>query len=401
MIKVCMLAEKLPSEFTGSGKQAIYLSNALSQMNIQVIGLCSSPSEKSYIDYSEGFPIVRLRSSHQIRIRSLQFMIKCLLWLLRNRDKYDILHIHGYCLAAIPSIVLCRILQKKTIYKVAIPGDDDPITISQSRLGRVKGIFLNRVDAFVAISERVRKMIVNNKCSNAKVFLIPNGVDKRFSFDEEISSKAKKYIIQRFQLKYDAKITLYVGSIQYLKGIDLLVRAWPRIVSECPVSCLLLVGPYNEGTDFHRQLIKSLHGYLDKTVFMVGDVPDPKLYYSASDVFVFPSRNESFGNALVEAMACGAACVATRIEGVTEDILVNGYNGLVVEQEDCKALAEAVVFLLRNPEFSRSYLAMNGIKTIDDKFRIDKVAAIYHELYKHLLSRNKVQINYPETSSCF
>jgi glycosyltransferase involved in cell wall biosynthesis len=383
-----MLAEKLPPEFTGSGKQAIYLSNALSQKNIQVIGLCSTPSGKSYIDYSEGFPIVHVSSSRRIRIRSFQFMIKCLFWLLRNRDKYDILHIHGYCGAAISSIVLCRILNKKTIYKVAIPGDDDPITISRSRLGRLKGIFLNRVDGFVAISERVRKTIVNNKCSSAKVFLIPNGVDKKFFFNKEISMEAKRYVTKTYGSKDDLRIVCYVGSIEHRKGIDLLAKAWPRIVSVFPDSCLLLVGPYSEEADFYRQIIESLKQYLGKTVFFVGTVTDPEIYYRASDVLVFPSRNESFGNVLVEAMACGTACVATRIEGITDDILLNSYNGLLVDQEDNEALADSVVSILRNPELKR-YLAMNAVKTVDEKFRIDMIAEKYVELYEYLLYGNE------------
>ena len=388
MIKVCMLTEKLPPEFTGSGKQAIYLSNALSQRNIQVIGLCSTPSEKSYIDYSEGFPIVRLRSSHRIYIRSLQFMIKCLLWLWRNRDKYAILHVHGYCWAAIPSIFLCRMLNKKTIYKVAIPGDDDPIAISQSRLGRLKAIFLNRVDGFVAISERVRKTIIDNKCSSAKVFLIPNGVDKKFCFNDEISREAKRYVTKTYGLKDDSRVVCSVGSIEHRKGIDLVASAWPQIVSVFPETWLLLVGPYSEETDFYRQIVESLKQYLGKTVFLVGTVTNPETYYRASDVLVFPSRNESFGNVLVEAMACGTACVATRIEGVTEGILVNGYNGLIVEQEDYEALADPVISILRNPEL-RNYLAMNAVKTVNEKFRIDIVAEKYIELYEYLLRANK------------
>jgi len=78
--------------------------------------------------------------------------------------------------------------------------------------------------------------------------------------------------------------------------------------------------------------------HLGKTVFLVGNVPDPELYYQASDVFVFPSRNESFGNVLLEAMACGRACVATLIHGVTESIIVDGHNGIVVNQEESQGI---------------------------------------------------------------
>ena len=93
-----------------------------------------------------------------------------------------------------------------------------------------------------------------------------------------------------------------------------------------------MVGPFFEQTNFHREFVSLLGEHLGRTVFLVGNVSDPECYYRASDVFVFPSRNESFGNVLVEAMACGRACVATLIDGVTESILLNGNNGIIVNQ---------------------------------------------------------------------
>jgi glycosyltransferase involved in cell wall biosynthesis len=386
-MKVCMLAEKFPPEFTGSGKQAVSLACALSQKNVQVIAICSRPLEKSSIDYSERFPIIRLRSSRRTRLRSFQFAMKSMIWLWRNRNKYDILHAHGYCWAAITALLVSKLLGKKTLYKITLPGEDDPSAIYNSRFGRIKSMFINKFDAFVAISNLVFKCTKGFERAINNIFTIPNGVDQKFSFNNAANIEARKSLIKGFRLDQDARIISYVGSIERRKGIDVLARSWHRICSEIPESRLFLVGPYFEGTEFYKWLVEFIREYLGTKVFLIGKVANPELYYRASDVFVFPSRNEGLPNALLEAMACGTACVATRIEGITDDILLNSYNGLLVDQEDNEALADSVVSILRNPELKK-YLAMNAVKTVDEKFRIDMIAEKYHEMYKYLLNGN-------------
>ena len=91
-------------------------------------------------------------------------------------------------------------------------------------------------------------------------------------------------------------------------------------------------------------------------------------------------------NALLEAMACGVACVVTRIEGITENIIESGYNGLVVDQGDHAVLADAILAILRNPELM-IHVGLNAAKTVEDKFRIDKIAERYYELYRDLVNK--------------
>jgi glycosyltransferase involved in cell wall biosynthesis len=384
-MKICMLAEKLPPEFTGSGNQAIYLSKALTAKNIQVIGLCSYPYKKTVIDYSESFPIVCLKSSRSERLRSFQFTIKSIIWLSENRDKYDILHVHGYCRAAIPAMLVAKLLGKKTVYKITLPGEDDPQALYKSRFGRIKNMLIDKFDAFVVISTRVLKTVKDFGKMPSKVVMIPNGVDNKFCVDEQTLQEAKLYLAEKYKLGSHNRIISYVGSIEYRKGTDLLAKSWPMVIAKVPEARLFLVGPCDKRTEFYQQLEAMLTEHIGKTVFFVGSVKNPELYYRASDVFVFPSRNESFGNVLVEAMACGTACLAARIEGVTEDILINGYNGLSIEQENIEALADAVINLLRAPAL-KDYLAENAVRTVKEKFRIEKIAERYFELYQSLLS---------------
>jgi len=383
-----MLAEKLPPEFTGSGRQAAFLGKSLIGKNVEVVGLCSNPNDQSDKDMSWGFPIFRLHTSSKKRIRSLEFAIKSTIWLLRNKGKYDILHVHGYCSGGLMGSIVAKKLGKKAIYKITLPGEDDPEALYQSRLGKLKILLLKQFDALVSISNRVQKCTEDFGIKNVRNYTIPNGVDERFCLNETANREARRELIAKYQLDKDARIILFMGSIEYRKGVDVLARAWPWIVSQVPESRLLMVGPFFEQTNFHQQLVSLLGEHLGRTVLLVGNVSDPERYYRASDVFVFPSRNESFGNVLTEAMACGTACVAADIKGVTTSIITNGYDGLIVESEDPNGLGNAILSILRKPEL-RNRLTGNAVKTVDEHFKIECIAEKYVDLYKLLLGERR------------
>ena len=79
-----------------------------------------------------------------------------------------------------------------------------------------------------------------------------------------------------------------------------------------------------------------------------GEVSDMPAFYRSCDLVVVPSRSESFGRTVIEAMACSLPVVATRVGGIPE-ILDDGKNGLLVDHEDENALHSAVKALLENP----------------------------------------------------
>ena len=97
-------------------------------------------------------------------------------------------------------------------------------------------------------------------------------------------------------------------------------------------------------------------------VIFVGNVPDDLLpqYYAASDVLVLPSKDmsEGFGLTLLEANATGKPVIASNVGGIPS-VVKNGYNGLLVQPNDPKALANAIVRLERNPREARA-MGRNG-----------------------------------------
>ena len=136
-----------------------------------------------------------------------------------------------------------------------------------------------------------------------------------------------------------------IGRLVPQKGFDLLLRAFAMVADDFPEWRLTIFG---EGPERVRleSLISELA--LNECVALPGRIANPATALGASAIFALPSRYEGFPNVLLEAMSCGAACVATRCDSGPAELLTNG-SGLLVPVEDVLQLAEALATLMDDP----------------------------------------------------
>jgi glycosyltransferase involved in cell wall biosynthesis len=106
-------------------------------------------------------------------------------------------------------------------------------------------------------------------------------------------------------------------------------------------------------------------------------------YYRAADVFVLPSLREGLPNALLEAMACGLASIASRLPGVTDSVVTDGVDGLLVEPAGREALAAALGRLLGDADLRRR-LGCAARQTVEARFSLPSIASRYISLYEEL-----------------
>lgn len=177
--------------------------------------------------------------------------------------------------------------------------------------------------------------------------------------------------VQLFPEVERKKQILAIGRLNdKLKGFDRLIDAFARIKNQEWI--LVFAGGDEEGIELKSQA-KS-YGVLDRIVFL-GKVKDIDRVYAEAGIFVIPSRSEGFPNALCEAMAAGLPCISFDFIAGPKDIITNGYDGILVENNNIELLAEAIELLIED-ESERLRLGENAMK-IRERLDEMKIGQLY------------------------
>jgi D-inositol-3-phosphate glycosyltransferase len=212
---------------------------------------------------------------------------------------------------------------------------------------------IRRADAIVGSTEHERNALVEHYGARREsVVVIPPGAD--LSTFRPLDRTAA-----RRELGLEGEALLFVGRIDPVKGLDTLLEAL-ELLGHRDRLRLLVVGGSPPGAparqiDADERALRELARQLgvDDRVDWLGPVEQERLplYYSAADVVVVPSRYESFGLVALEALACGAAVVASRVGGLPT-IVRDGENGLLVPWRTPAAFAERIEQILEEPDLA-------------------------------------------------
>ena len=210
-----------------------------------------------------------------------------------------------------------------------------------------------------------------------KVTVIPCGVDLT------LFSPMDKNEARRELGLSDKKIILFVGRIEPLKGIDLLLNAVAPLEDKSDLRILIIGGDSAESGEVARlsQLAANL-GVGEKVTFL-GAVEHEKLplFYNAANVCVMPSYYESFGLVALEALACGTPVIASRVGGLPS-IIRDGVTGYLIPWHCPEPFTERLELLLANEALAKS-LGLAG-RTSAAKFSWAIVAEQIREVYESL-----------------
>ncbi|MHC4743957.1 MAG: glycosyltransferase family 4 protein [Planctomycetota bacterium] len=298
-------------------------------------------------------------------------------WLLKARKHYRrLIRKNNYDLAhafsAFPTGYLCR--NGSVPYIISLRGSDVPgsnvrLQLDYKILAPVFRKIWNNSSGLIACSEGLKNRALSFLPS-ASIDVIPNGVDfERFS---PAATKPKDETLR----------LLTVGRLSGTKRVEMLIEA-VEIMDKEGLGVRLRVAGGGGLEDHLRQMV--IQKGLGRIVEMVGRVEPEKMpdVYRQSSVFVSATMQEGMSNAMLEAMACGLPIVTTRCEGVEELI---SDNGVVVEQDSARALADAVKGVAedagRYEEMSRS------ARKSAEGFGWKSVAQEYLERYNKVLNRN-------------
>jgi glycosyltransferase involved in cell wall biosynthesis len=182
-------------------------------------------------------------------------------------------------------------------------------------------------------------------------------------------------------LEADALVLGTVARFDRVKGLDVLLRAFARLLQRLPRAQLLIVGDGSEGERL-RRLGRSL-GVEGRVVF-AGFIPDAVRCLPLMDLYVSASRREGLPLALLEAMGCGLAVVATRAPGHV-DVVEDGVTGVLVPPGDFERLAGVAADLLADPA-RRSALGEAGRRRAETHFALSRMLREVTDLYRDAAS---------------
>jgi glycosyltransferase involved in cell wall biosynthesis len=239
-------------------------------------------------------------------------------------------------------------------------------------------------DQVHTVSDEVRAYMIEHDGLDPKsVVTVYNGIDVD-AVDRTVHSDEAR---RDLGVEPGQRLITTVCNVRPVKGVDVVIRAAAKVVGEFPDAVFAIVGfpndpvYYQEMQDLRDSLGIQRHVLfpgLRKQIFAV---------YKASDIFCLPSRSEGFSNALIEAMAAGLPCVATRVGGNPE-VVKEGHTGYIVENEDHEAMAERIRSLLRDPERARE-MGQNGAAVIRGTFTTKAMTSRVVSFYDHLLAAKR------------
>ncbi len=248
-------------------------------------------------------------------------------------------------------------------------------------LSRAHRHTLSRAARVIAVSQAVAKELRSQGIiEDSKIATVPNGIDVE-RFARACAGFDRAQFLRSMGLPVDCLLVGSVGELRTLKRHDDFIRAAARVAEKFPEAHFVLAGV--DATGEVRQQLERLVGELGlrERFHFLGWVDEAEELLCAMDVFVSASETESFGLAIVEAMAAGTAVVATRTEGAQE-VIDDQETGLLVPVGDVEAIAENVTELLTDST-KRSEIAARAQAAASSRFglkrMIDEIERIYEE----------------------
>ncbi|HUF39827.1 MAG TPA: glycosyltransferase family 4 protein [Anaerolineales bacterium] len=236
--------------------------------------------------------------------------------------------------------------------------------------------FLRTARRVIACSEASRAQFAALVPRSRPVDLVYNAVPVPAGpVTPETKTAARARLLAEFGLPPDTRVVITVGRVEPEKGQDLLLEAAAAVVRAVPGAVFLVVGPLGgEGDPYLHSLETAIDRLgLEGRVIFSGYRPDAGDLVLGADVMAHPSRKESFGLVLGEALARLTPVVAFRVGGVPE-IVRHGRSGWLVEPFDTGELAHRIAGLLSDSDL-RTAMGAAGRKDVLASFTVEAFAA--------------------------
>ena len=298
-------------------------------------------------------------------IRWLEVMAR----LLTTHKHTDCFYIVGTPKFAVWAVLMARWLHKPTTLVLTSKSE----IFEKNANWRLK--LLASCDNYIAISAEIaRGLREKAQIAEQKIHILPQGVDTVQRFHPAIVTD-KVQLRKKYNFPQDKIIVLFCARVVLNKGIDTMLKAW-RLVREKDKDIVLVV--VGGGVTTLLDEIKKAGKELDNSITVTGEVDRTDDYYKLADLYLFPSRFEGLPTTLMEAIASGLPCIASKIGG-DEDLVNPAQAGILVNPEDYELFADTILNLAHDQAL-RAYYSKNGreyaVKNLDSTVLLEPLRKI-------------------------
>ncbi|MFZ2095743.1 MAG: glycosyltransferase [Anaerolineales bacterium] len=305
-------------------------------------------------------------------------------YLKREIDSFDVVHLNGYRSPIMSTTA--QAAHSAGIPIVTQPHGSLPIIANTFFLKRVYDILfekmeLGNISALIALQDNERSQAIERGISPEIIDVIPNGIDP-----SELKELPERGLFRkRFNIEDDQQVILFLGRINKIKGVDLLIEAFASL--NIPNSRLIIAGP-DDGQ--LAEIKKSIRKHeIESQVILTGLLSgqDVKAAFHDADLFVLPSRSDAFPATIMESCLYGTPMVITdrcEISHLVKDRVAE------VVPFDVQAFADAMRLLLLDRERYHRFKA-NCMTVVNDTFSIqvvvDRLEAVYQRVIAERINR--------------
>ncbi|MEZ6196345.1 MAG: N-acetyl-alpha-D-glucosaminyl L-malate synthase BshA [Planctomycetota bacterium] len=291
-----------------------------------------------------------------------------------EQHRLDLIHAH-YAIPHSVSAILARDMVGRHLKVITtLHGTDITIVGNDSSYSRITRYSIDRADGVTAVSAWLAEETRRTFGTTREIVEIPNFVDlDRFSARPCAQAQALK--------RGDEPLLMHVSNFRRVKRVTELVEAFAAVVATDPAR-LVMVG---DGPELGRaERLASELGVADRIHFL-GSQDAVEKILPCADLFLLPSRFESFGLAALEAMACGVPVLASRAGGLPE-LVEEGETGGLFDLEVPGDLATKLRAMLRQPE-RLAAMGHEARRRAEERYALPRVLPRYVDLYRSVMDQ--------------
>jgi len=294
-------------------------------------------------------------------------------------ESLDILHVH-YAVPHSVSAYLARAMlhPRHLPFVTTLHGTDITLVGADRSYLPITRFSIEESDAVTAISEYLKRVTQQEFELQRSIDMIPNFVNCDVFQPADGKSRREEFA------KDKEKVLVHLSNFRPVKRVTDVIEIFTLVRKEIPAK-LLMIG---DGPDRSTAEWTVRQNGLGRDVIFLGKQNQVQELLNCADVFLLPSDLESFGLAVLEAMACGVPAVCSRVGGVPE-VMRDGVEGYLMEPRDVKGMAARALEILTE-RGRREKMGKAARERATSTFCSTKIIPQYEKLYERVVSGGRI-----------